>query len=90
MHEILQLPQGWQSLGRLDSTVQISRDFELFSASFKDHPVIPLYILQIQIKIFLLQFFKSRAKINPYILLQAGAKGLFISVMQWQTMNLEH
>lgn len=43
MHEISQLPQGWQSLGRPDSTVQISRDFELFSASFKDHPVIPLY-----------------------------------------------
>lgn len=57
VHEISQLPQGWQSLGRPDSTVQISRDFELFSASFKDHPVISLYILQTLIKIFLLQFF---------------------------------
>lgn len=57
LHEISQLPQGWQSLGRADSAVQISRDFELLSDSLQDHPVIPLYILQIQIKVFLLQFF---------------------------------
>jgi len=37
--------------------VQISRDFELFSGSFKDHSVISLYILQILIKIFRLVVF---------------------------------
>lgn len=31
-----------------------------------------------------------REKINPYFLLQTGARGLFISVMQWQIMNLGH
>ena len=55
--DMSQLPQGWLSLGRADSMVQISRDFELFSGSFKDHSVISLYILQILIKIFRLVVF---------------------------------
>lgn len=50
--DISQLPQGWQSLGRADSTVQNSRGFELFSGSFKDHSTIPLHILQTLLKIF--------------------------------------
>lgn len=50
--DILQLPQGWQSPGRADSTVQNSRGFELFSGSFKDHSTIPLHILQTLHKIF--------------------------------------